>query len=104
MDVNEDIEVAKQKRIAELQDLHKDYVRIFQKRGSAKRVLEHLYEVGFMWDITLIQDESNADTGMAFREGRRSMALHIRYMLERENFTNEALTKKIAEEHYHAMD
>lgn len=99
-----DIELAKQKRISELQDLHKAYRRLFLRRGAAKQVLAHLNKVCFMKAITYVPDESSPEIGMAVREGRRSVALHIQYMLEPENFTDETLTQKMTEEHYHAMD
>jgi|GEM_PF-4608974 len=107
MDIVE-LERKKLERVRELQDLHKDYLWLFygRKRGKrrADRVRDHLFETCFMWDVMIDQDEPATDLGLAFREGRRSVALHIRYMLEPKNFTDEALMEKIQEEQGYGMD
>ena len=65
-------------------NLHQCYVRTFE--GEAGRtVLEDLEARAFVRGTSFHTDPQRA----AFNEGRRSLALHIRRMLDREAFLKE---------------
>lgn len=74
--------------IEDLKQKQSDYKKVFDS-DSGKRVLDDLKRRGFFFNTTLPQD--NSELKMAYREGMRAMALHIKTMLE---YDFEAIKKR----------
>ena len=81
----------------ELIDLHRAYRRVFgSRRGFARRVLEDLEHRTGLNRTVFDPEGPNHGYVAAWLEGRRSIGLHIRYMLDPANFTDEALERRSA--------
>ncbi|MBW1989419.1 MAG: hypothetical protein JRI97_07720 [Deltaproteobacteria bacterium] len=83
-----------EKRITQLRDLHRAYRRVFMRRGAAKEVLRDLERRTYLNGTRFHPDMVNPAENAIFQEGRRSVGLHIRFMLDPENFTDEALLNR----------
>lgn len=62
-------------------ELHKSYRRVFET-PDGRRVLKDLEARSFVRGSSFAPDPGR----MAFNEGRRSMSLHVRHMLDPDNF------------------
>jgi len=76
--------------IENLKQLQSDFKKVFDSEAG-KRVLEDLQRRGFLYTTTL----ADSQIKMAYREGMRSMALHIKTMLE---YDFEQVRKRIKED------
>lgn len=77
------------KAIEDLKQKQSDYKKVFDS-DAGKRVLDDLQRRGFLHTTTFAENELK----MAYREGMRSMALHIKTMLE---YDFEQVKKRIKE-------
>lgn len=89
----EKLDELRQKRIQDLIDLHRAYHMVFASPG-ADLVLKDLALRGFKNRVLYDPDSANAVNDALFREGRRSLLMHVEYMIDPMNFTEEALTRR----------
>lgn len=76
--------------IENLKQLQADFKKVFDS-DAGKRVLDDLQRRGFLHTTTIADNQLK----MAYREGMRSMALHIKTMLE---YDFEQVRKRIKED------
>ena len=79
-------------RIESLLDLHKSYMAMFLAPGS-ELARRDLAVRGFKARVMYEPGAARPAEQLIFREGRRSFLLHIEYMTDPANFTDEALSR-----------
>lgn len=87
-----------QEYLIRLRDLHRAYKLTFQKRGSARQVLGDLFTATINEPKMLNLKHTHPEILAVFREGRRSIGQHIQFMMNEENFTEDAFKTNLTEE------
>jgi len=88
-------------RLEELRQLHRAYQFVLGRRGLAKRVLTDLMTATVEEPLMLDVRHPHPEALALFREGRRSIGQHIRFMMDPANFTETAFVKNMMEENGH---
>jgi len=89
---------SEQKYLTKIRDLHRAYKVTFKKRGMSARVLDDLMTATVDEPKMLNLKHAHPEALAVFREGRRSIGQHIRFMLDESNFTEDAFRQNLTEE------
>jgi len=81
-----------------LRDLHRAYKLTFKSRGLSRQVFDDLMTATVDEPKMLNLKHPHPDALAVFREGRRSIGQHIRFMLDEKNFTEDAFKQNLSEE------
>ena len=87
-----------QQHFQKLRDLHRAYKRVFKSRGLSQTVYEDLMAATVHEPKMLNVKHPHPEILAVFREGRRSIGQHIKFMMDENNFTEDAYKKNLTEE------
>lgn len=97
-----DLTEKEQSYLNKIRDLHRAYKVTFKSRGMSKQVLEDLMTATIDEPRMLNVKHSHPEILAVFREGRRSIGQHIKFMLDDKNFTEDAFKQNLTEENQDA--